>query len=274
MLLRTDDDMTFDLLDEGRGTAIVLLHPFPFSKEIWDSVAPALASRARVLRLDLRGCGQSSTTPGPYLMETLAGDLADVLDADNINQAVLAGNSIGVMVALTFYRMFAERVLGLALICGRTSADKPQAAQARRFLADTIEREGTAALVEAYRDRIFAPSAYQERPDMVAEACARIRRTNPQGAAALLRGMALSMGASDLFHDVDVPTSVIAGRYDSLIPTEELQAVSRRIAGSHFSLLECGHLAPLEAPEALTPLLIDLLEQVAKSPSITGSRRA
>lgn len=261
MLLRTDDDTTFDLLDEGDGTAIVLIHPFPFSKEIWDRVADALASRARVLRFDLRGCGNSSTTPGPYLMETLAGDLADILDARHIEQAVLAGNSIGVMVALSFYRMFAERVLGLALICGRTSADTPQAAQARRLLADTIEREGIAPLVDAYQNRIFAPVVYQERPEMIAEACAWIKRTNTQGAVALLRGMALRLDASDLFMDINVPTRLIAGRYDSFIQTKELLEVSRSIRGSRFDILECGHLPPLEVPEALTPLLIEVLER-------------
>ena len=263
MLLRTDRDTTFGLLDEGHGTAIVLIHPFPFTKEIWDRVADALASRARVLRFDLRGCGQSTTTSGPYLMETLAGDLADILDSQNINQAVLAGNSIGVMVALAFYRMFAERVLGLALICGRTSADTPQAAQARRQLADAIEREGTAPLVDAYRNRIFAPSVYQERPDLIADACARIKRIDPQGAAALLRGMALRPDASDLFIDISVPTRVIAGRHDSFIQTEELSTVSRSIRGCRFDVLECGHLPPLEVSEALTPLLIELLEAAA-----------
>jgi 3-oxoadipate enol-lactonase len=155
--------------------------------------------------------------------------------------------------------MFAERVLGLALICGRTSADTPQAAQKRRLLADAIEREGTAPLVNAYRNRIFAPEVYQERPELIADACAWINRTNPQGAAALLRGMALRLDASDLLTDINVPTRVIAGRHDSFIQTEELSEVSRSIQGSRFDILECGHLPPLEVPEALTPLLIELL---------------
>jgi pimeloyl-ACP methyl ester carboxylesterase len=262
MRLRTEDDATFDLIEEGHGTTLVLIHPFPFSKEIWNRVASSLASHARILRFDLRGCGQSSAPPGPYLMETLAGDLADILNARSIDQAVIVGNSIGVIVALAFYRMFAERVLGMALICGRAKADDPQTARARGVLADAIEREGTDPLVEAYLPRIFSPSVYQNRPDLVADARERIERNTPQGAAALLRGMALRLDASDLLDDIDVPTRVIAGRQDSLVPAEELRNLSQNIRGSRFDLLECGHLPPLEAPEALTPPLLELLESV------------
>jgi 3-oxoadipate enol-lactonase/4-carboxymuconolactone decarboxylase len=250
MLLATDDGATLDIADEGRGTPIVLIHPFPFSKEIWNDVAGTLSSRARVLRFDLRGSGKSSSPPGPYLMETLAGDLADVLDARGTNRAVVAGNSIGVMVALAFYRMFAERVLGLALICGRASADAPHVANERRSLADAIERQGVSPLVDAYRNRLSDG------------ACALMERVDPRGAAALLRGMALRSDANDVLGDIEVPTRVIAGSQDSLVSQEELRELARKTPGARFDLLECGHLPPLEAPAALARLLGDLLDDV------------
>ncbi|HTV72341.1 MAG TPA: alpha/beta fold hydrolase, partial [Candidatus Acidoferrales bacterium] len=74
------DDATLDVLDEGAGDpAVLMLHPFPLSKEVWDEPAAVLAACSRVIRLDLRGCGASSAPPGPYLREALAGDVAGVL---------------------------------------------------------------------------------------------------------------------------------------------------------------------------------------------------
>jgi len=60
----TIDDVRLDVLDEGRGDAIVLLHGFPLAKEAWDAQAAQLAKRARVIRIDLRGLGKSSVPMG------------------------------------------------------------------------------------------------------------------------------------------------------------------------------------------------------------------
>ncbi|MEA2665599.1 MAG: hypothetical protein QOI11_2543, partial [Candidatus Eremiobacteraeota bacterium] len=59
----------------GAGTPLVLLHGFPLDRTVWDEQLPALAG-TRVIRVDLRGCGESEPSDGPALMEALAGDVA------------------------------------------------------------------------------------------------------------------------------------------------------------------------------------------------------
>src|SRR5581483_1643974 len=93
------DDGELDVLDAGSGTPIVLLHGFPLAKETWDAQAAALQERVRVVRIDLRGLGKSRGGPGPYLMETLAGDVAAVLDALAIERATIVGHSLATYVA-------------------------------------------------------------------------------------------------------------------------------------------------------------------------------
>src|ERR1700694_2708479 len=95
----------------GPGVPLVLLPGFPLARTIWDEQRPALA-HARVIRVDLRGCGESEPSDGPALMEALAGDVAGVLDVLGIERAALAGHSIGGHVALAFFRMFSERAAG------------------------------------------------------------------------------------------------------------------------------------------------------------------
>src|ERR1700681_2240551 len=103
------DGTQFDVLDQGGGPALVLLHGFPLAKETWDAQAASLAARARIVRFDLRGLGATTATPGPYLMKQLAGDVAEILAALDIERATLIGHSLGGYVALAFFRMFAER---------------------------------------------------------------------------------------------------------------------------------------------------------------------
>ncbi|HEY0799118.1 MAG TPA: alpha/beta hydrolase [Candidatus Baltobacteraceae bacterium] len=254
------DDAVLEVQDEGSGApAVLMLHPFPLAAGVWDETAATLSKRTRVIRLDLRGLGASGAPPGPYLMEALAGDVAAVLDALRVERAIVVGNSLGVMVALAFYRMFAERVLALALICGRAGADDPPTVRARNDLAANVEREGSAALVASHLGRLFAPQTYTEQPALIERARLMIEASDPRGAAAVLRGMALRVDSADLLDEIGIPVSVIAGVHDQFISVPEMRALAGAITGASFDLLDCGHVPELEVPLALTALLEQLI---------------
>jgi 3-oxoadipate enol-lactonase len=256
----TLDGVRVDALVEGDGPAIVLLHGFPLSKETWDAQARALSARARVVRFDLRGLGESSVPPGPYLMETLAGDVAGVLELLGIARAVIVGHSLGGFVAFAFYRMFAERCAALGIVASRASADTPEVASARFELADRAEASGIQPVVDSFVPRYFAPEIYTERPAFVERARAIAGATDARGAAAMLRGMAERVASNDLFEEIDIPVAVIAGRSDAFVGPDELQKISDGIRGATLHVLECGHFPQWEAPEALDRILASLLE--------------
>lgn len=257
------DGAQFDVLDQGDGPACLLLHGFPLAKETWDAQAAALSLRARVVRFDLRGLGTTSATPGPYLMEALAGDVLEILDALGIERATLIGHSLGGYVALAFFRMFAERCAGLGFVCSRAGADDAEQAANRRALADRVELEGTAALIEAFVPRYFAPEVYRERPDLVARASAIVARTNPSGAAAMLRGMAERLDSQDLFAEMHLPVHVVGGSKDTFVAEDQARAIAEGVEGAEYDLLECGHFPLYEAPGALTASLERLLARTA-----------
>jgi pimeloyl-ACP methyl ester carboxylesterase len=259
------DGARFDVLDEGRGSVLVLLHGFPLAKETWDAQARALCSVARVIRFDLRGLGTTTPAPGPYLMEQLAGDVAEVLDALGVERAAVAGHSLGGYVAFAFYRMFAERCSALGLICTRATADDEAGAAGRLALADRAERDGIEPVVEAFIPRFFAPHVYRERPDIVERAAAVVRRTDPRGAAAMLRGMAMRVSSEDLFEEIDIPVRVVGGSEDTLIPLERANEMVAGIRGAQLDVLDCGHFPLYEAPEAVVSSLERLIATTARS---------
>ena len=247
----------------GAGVPVVLLHGFPLDRTIWDEQLAALAAAgARAIRIDLRGCGESEPSDGPALMEALAGDVAGVLDALNVERAALVGHSIGGYVALAFFRMYEERVTGLALVASHVAEDagrNPSADPAQRELAagrdrlaEQLERDGTMdAAVESYLPRYFAPAVYRERPELVERARAVMQRQNPHGCAQLVRGMKERLDAHDLLEDVRVPALVLAGAQDVYLKPETLRETAAAIAGAEFVQLDgVGHLPMFEAPDA------------------------
>ena len=256
------DGAVLDVASDGSGDAIVLLHGFPLTREIWNSQWPELAKTHRVVRPDLRGMGRSNYTDGPYLMETLAGDLAAILDGMSIDRATIVGHSLGGFVALAFARMYTERVERLALVCSRLAADSPEISGFRNDLADRLERENSIeAAVENYVPKLFSDASLKENPEIV-ERVRAIARTNfPPGAAAMLRGMAQRSDSYDIAADLAMPVLIVAGAADKVVPLDEAQAMRDAFPAARLAVMErSGHLPMLEEPEALTEALAEFVK--------------
>ncbi|MGR4065792.1 MAG: alpha/beta fold hydrolase [Vulcanimicrobiaceae bacterium] len=239
-------------VDGTADAAVVLLHGFPLTREIWKAQIEGLARTRRVVAVDLRGMGESSVADGPYLMESLAGDVAAVLDAIGVERAAVVGHSLGGYVALAFARMYSERLERLALVCSRLGADAPEQAQTRMDLADCAERESSVEpVIAAYAPRLLSDKTRRERPELLAAVEAIARRNGPRGLAAMLRGMALRDDAYDIAPDLAMPVRLICGARDGLLPVELVRSDASAFSNAAVDVLEdSGHLPMLEEPEA------------------------
>ena len=259
MQVLADDGARIEARVNGRQhrNAVVLIHGFPLSASVFDAQSQALEREFCVVRPDLRGAGASSSPDGPYLMETLAADVALVLDALGIERAAIAGHSLGGYVALAFARMFTERVERLALIASRLRADTPEEARRRRELADRVDREKSIEpIVEAFLPRLLAPQTISDQPK-IAEKAYRITRGNdPAGAAATLRGMALRAPAEDIAEDLDVPVLVLAGANDTVVGEEEARKITQHFPRGELTICaDSAHLPMLESPQCVNEAL-------------------
>ncbi len=258
------DGGTLHYTDAGTGEALVLLHGFPLDHRSWQAQADELSKTYRVICPDLRGSGGSSVTPGPYLMETLAGDILDLLDALHIERAAFAAPSIGSYVQAAFFRMYSERVSGFALVAGNTFADTPAILAGRGPLAERAEREGMQPVIDAYLPRYYAKHFYDDAPQMIEEGRRWMSEQNPLGIAAQIRGMAERVTSSDLLEDIRVPALVLAPSEDSWIPVAHLRGVADQLADCEFlEVTACGHMPMREQPAIATAALGRLMERVS-----------
>ena len=100
----------------GSGPAVVLIHGFGDTGDMWTPMAVALARTHRVVVPDLRGMGLSSVPPAGYDKRTQAADIRAVLEALGIDRAAVVGHDIGTMVAYAYAARYPERTTRLVVM--------------------------------------------------------------------------------------------------------------------------------------------------------------
>jgi 3-oxoadipate enol-lactonase len=247
-----NDDARIDVQVDGTGETMVMLHGFPLTRAIWQAQSAALACDHRVVRPDLRGMGASSVVGGPYLMATLASDVAAVLDVIGAPRATLVGHSLGGYVALAFARMFSERVARLALVCSRITADDDARAAWRFARADAADATNSvSAIVEEMLPALLSRESVARDPRLVDRVRAIAAANDPRGLAAMLRGMALRESAEDIAPELAMPVLVVAGRFDTM-PVDDVHAMVSAFPRAQLVWAEhSAHLPMLEEPEML-----------------------
>ena len=247
--------------DEGSGAAVVLLHGYPFNRSMWREQSEALKGKYRVIRPDLRGLGETPAANEPATMEEMARDVAALLDELKIGRVALGGLSMGGYVALAFYRRFPLRVRALVLADTRAQADTERAQLGREKQAQKILKEGISSIAEDFLKKVLTSATLSEKPETVARVSEMILKTDPQGAANALRGMAVRSDQTAFLEEILAPTLILVGSEDELTPPADAQLMRREIRGARLEIIEgASHLSNLERPVEFNRALLDFLD--------------
>jgi pimeloyl-ACP methyl ester carboxylesterase len=172
----------------------------------------------------------------------------------------LAGHSMGGRVAMLVAAAAPERVQRLALLDTGAHLPTPGEAESRLALVATGEREGVEAVIQAWLPPMLAP-ANRENRALWDEIAAMQRRA---GVQTLKRQQQALLNRRDGFAQLDtvkVPTAFITGALDSWSPPEQHREMQAHVPGSTLTVIDgCGHMAPMEAPEAVNRALAEWLE--------------
>lgn len=258
------DDAEIAYRVEGSGPPVVLLHPFPVHHEFWNPIIPALSSRYRVLRPDLRGHGDSGIGQGPAFMSKHAADLARLMDAEDIGKAIFVGCSIGGYILFEFWRRYRNRVSALAICDSRPQPDTPEGRSARLKSATDVLELGTEQFFETMIPRLLGRTTLSMRPDVVANAHAMMRKMSAEDVSLVQRGMAERPDSVGDLKTINVPTLIVIGEEDILSTVADGELMRQHIPGSQLKVIpKAGHYSPYEQPDAVGPILRQFLGSVS-----------
>lgn len=245
----------FDVIDEGKGTTLVLVHAFPFDAEAWRADAKTMSSRMRVIAPSMRGFGASTAEGLDSLsIEGMADDLAAVLaELDVQGTLVLGGLSMGGYVTMAFARKYPEVLRGLILADTRAEPDSDEARANRDKGIAKVDGGDLAGFVDGFFESLLSPKTRAEQPAIVEQARAMAMKAKPSSVSSALRALRDRPDATAGLGAVAVPVLVIVGEDDAKTPLSASKAMIAAMPETRTQLVvipKAGHLSNLEQPEA------------------------
>jgi pimeloyl-ACP methyl ester carboxylesterase len=254
-----DMEPTVDLfyVEQGEGIPIVFLHGYPLDHRIWLPVFPHLRKDIHIIAPDLRGHGRSPVPGGVYSMALMAEDVIRLLDRLKIEKVVIAGHSMGGYVTFKLWQLFPERILGLALVATRATADSEERRLDRLRTAEDMVKEGTTKVVNNMLTKLTKKTVLYPQVKEIMDGI------TPQGIAGILRGIADRENATPWLPQITVPVVVIAGKEDQLVPVEESIEMAKKLPNGELEVIDqAGHLPMMEDPAKVGECINDLIRRV------------
>lgn len=229
------------------GTPVVLIHGFPFSKEMWGPQVEALRRTHYVVAYDVRGHGGSEVGDGQYSVEYFVDDLIGLLDHLKISSAVVIGLSMGGYIALRAVERNPERVRALVLCDTRSESDGNEGKVKRAQQARLVRTEGMQKFAEPFLKGVFYEKTFDSSPETVEMIRGQILGSSPLAVAGTLLALAARTDSTPSLFAIKVPTLILVGQHDALTPPSASHAMKEKIPGAEIHILpKSGHLSNLE----------------------------
>jgi len=246
--------------EQGEGDPVLLIMGLGWASPLWHRSRPVLSARYRTIAFDNRGVGRSDVPPGPYPIALMAADAAAVLDAAGVENAHLFGVSMGGMIAQEFALTYPKRVRSLILGC--TAAGGPTAVQAEPQVLEVLTRRGMSLeeYAGAINPYIYDMGTPRERveEDMLLR---RVWWPTPAGQLAQLQGI-MAWEAYSRLNQIRVPTLVIHGESDQLVPPANARLIAGRIPNAKLVLIpQASHILATDQPQATHQAVLGFLTE-------------
>lgn len=185
-------------------------------------------------------------------------DMAEAVLATAPDQFSVAGHSMGARVALEMVRQAPTRIRRLALLDTGVHPRGPGELEKRQALLDISAREGMTALAERWLPPMVLPDNFTAGGDLRAALFAMVERMSPAIHQAQITALLDRPDAEPLLAAIACPVLIGVGDGDVWSPPERHRAIADAIPHATYVVFpRSGHMAPLEAPEAVTRALAD-----------------
>jgi pimeloyl-ACP methyl ester carboxylesterase len=249
-----------DVVEPRASEAIVFLHGWLMSPQMWDHAIAAINGRMRTAAIWQPAHGQSTAPELGFNMLDWTQWLIDTLDALNIQKAILVGHSMGGMLAIRTTVEYPERVKGLVLV---STQDSVWDEQKNGEFVQAVDMCGVAwgpELAPQAADLLMGEAFLKSHPAWVGTWTNEVSQYDLRGMSSLGRAISGREDMSEKIGSINIPTLVVHGPEDKGIEIDIGKEMAERIPGARFEEMPgAAHCPPLEVPELFTNKFLSFL---------------
>ena len=255
----------------GEGEPLVLIMGYGAYSGWWFRSVPAFSKEYRVITFDNRGTGRSDKPDIPYTMDMMTSDVSGLLDVLGIDAAYIYGISMGGMIAQHLALNYPEKVKGLVLgctMCGGEHSIMPDAeAMALLFDMERMQQLTPDERIKETMPFLVSQEFIDNNPDVIQQFVAKVvEYVTPVHGYTRQSEAILGHDTYERLPDIKVPTLVIAGDADRIIPVENSRILASRIPNAEVVILEgMGHGFNMEVAGEADKMIIDFLKKHRRS---------
>ena len=250
----------------GEGEPLLLIMGLSLNSKSWFRTLPVLSEHFKVIVFDNRGTGLSDKPNSPYSIEQMAEDARCVLDAAGVDTAHVYGISMGGMIAQRLALKYPSRVRSLVLGCttsGGVNHVQPGADVSMLMLSRGSSVTTPEEMAWATTPILYSQSFIENQRELVAEDIQKRIEIPVLPYAYILQLQAcLTHDTSNEIEQITVPTLVIHGDEDRLVPYQNGLTLAEKIPNAEFLTIQgAGHIYVTEANDRVNERVLDFLKK-------------
>ncbi|HZU55773.1 MAG TPA: alpha/beta hydrolase [Actinocrinis sp.] len=237
--------LVYEDAGSGAATPLVFIHGWTANRHRWDHQFEHFAKSRRVLRLDLRGHGESDKPVERYSIDGLAADVLRLLDDRGVDRFIPVGHSMGGMIAQTLALAHPERVERLVLV---DSVSQMVYSRSRGLVMTLSKSVPYNTFVAINIQRAFKPGYPKELIKQYIAASQATPRHVVMSCYDAMRGF----DVLDRVREIQVPVLILHGEHDIQFPPAQARRIAANCANAKVEIIDTGHECPVENPQAVT----------------------
>ncbi|HVA98687.1 MAG TPA: alpha/beta hydrolase [Bacteroidia bacterium] len=242
--------------DKGKGRAIVLLHGFPLSLDIWNEFSETLSKKFRVICIDLPGHGESDCIGYVHSMELMAECVKAIMNVLHLRKYILVGHSMGGYATMAFAELFPDNIKGICLFHSSALADSESKKKDRERSIQLVKKHPKQFTNQLAENLFFVKNRARFKNE-IALLKKNFSNTSQRSIIACLYGMKDRKNREMILKFAAYPILFIIGKNDTIIPMEMILPQTELPEKKEILLLDkVGHAGFYEAKNEILERLI------------------
>jgi pimeloyl-ACP methyl ester carboxylesterase len=229
----------------GNGPALLLIHGFCETHEVWSSLTPLLTNDFTVYAIDLPGFGQSDPLPEGFSLAAVASHVRQWVRKESLYPFLVVGHSLGGYVVMEWLAQFPMDAEAYLLFHSSFFEDAPERKEGRTKSIDFVAKNGVGPFVKNLIPNLFYQKLHPALPQMLEIAS----KTTPSTVMEYTRAMRDRIDHGETAKVNTGKLFYLFGEFDPIIPVEAVKKMTEIATPRMVDILpETGHMGMLESP--------------------------